>query len=84
MRPLTDTELASNTLMRIVSCGLGCVLIHRDILKKITFRYENKVFDDRFFCIDLFKQKIPIYADTSIKCKHYIFNRPYPWSKIKK
>jgi len=84
MRPLNDIELASNSLMKIVSCGLGCVLIHRDILKKIKFRYENKVFDDRFFCIDLYKQKIPIYVDTSVKCKHYILNRPYPWNKIKK
>lgn len=84
MRPLRDSELMSNDLIKIVSCGLGCVLIHRDVLKKIKFRHENKVFDDRFFCIDLYKQKIPIYADTSIKCKHYIYNRPYPWSKIKK
>jgi len=84
MRPLNDMELDSNSLMKIVSCGLGCVLIHRSILEKIKFRYENKVFDDRFFCIDLYKQKIPIYADTSIKCKHYILNRPYPWRIIKK
>jgi len=33
---------------------------------------------------DLYNKKIPVYADTSIKCKHLIYNRPYPWSKIKK
>jgi len=85
MRPLNEKELWENLkLMQIVSCGLGCVLIHRNILKQIKFRYEKDVFDDRFFCIDLFKKKIPIYTDTSIKCKHLILNRPYHWKKIKK
>ncbi|MDD5254360.1 MAG: hypothetical protein PHG05_04675 [Candidatus Nanoarchaeia archaeon] len=86
MRSLNDSELLSNRLIKIVSCGLGCVLIHKDILKKINFRYEKDKdsFDDRFFGIDLFKLKEPIYCDTRIKCKHLIINRPYQWRDIKK
>ena len=85
MRPLNQEELWENQgLMQVVSCGLGCVLIHRSVLEQVRFRYERDVFDDRFFCVDLFDKKIPIYCDTRIKCKHLILNRPYPWSKIKK
>ncbi|MDD5358585.1 MAG: hypothetical protein PHX80_05520 [Candidatus Nanoarchaeia archaeon] len=65
---------------QVFGCGLGCVLIHKDILKKIKFR----VIDDQFthhdviFYNDLYNLKIPVYADTSIICKH--FNSE--WHKI--
>ena len=85
MRPLNKKELWENQgLMEVVSAGLGCVLIHRDVLKEIKFRYDKNTFDDRWFFIDLYNKKIKSYADTSLKCKHLIFNRPFPWSKIKK
>jgi len=84
MRWLTEKEFNSNKLLKIVSCGLGCVLIHRNILEKIEFRSENDNFDDRFFGIDLHKKNIPLYCDTSVRCKHLILNRPYSWSNIKK
>ncbi|MBI2105460.1 hypothetical protein HYT56_01320 [Candidatus Woesearchaeota archaeon] len=85
MRPLNEYELWKNQgLMQVVSAGLGCVLISKKVLEKIEFRYELNSFDDRWFFLDLYNQKIPAYADTSIKCKHLIYNRPYPWSKIKK
>ena len=29
-------------------------------------------------------KKIKVFADTSIKCKHLIKDRPYPWSQIQK
>ncbi|MBS3151227.1 hypothetical protein J4443_02500 [Candidatus Woesearchaeota archaeon] len=85
MRSLNEDELWKNQgLMQVISAGLGCILIHKNILKKIKFRYELNTFDDRWFFMDLYNKKIPVYADTSIKCKHLIYNRPYPWSKIKK
>ncbi|MEK6862620.1 MAG: hypothetical protein AABW57_00440 [Nanoarchaeota archaeon] len=84
MRWLTEEEFLSNKLIKIVSCGMGCVLMHKNILNKIEFRSENNVFDDRFFGIDLHKKNIPMYCDTSVKCKHLILNRPYPWDKIRK
>ncbi len=84
MRWLNRKEFLSNQLIKIVSCGLGCVLIHRNILEKIEFRSENNVFDDRFFGLDLYRKNIPMYCDTSVKCKHLILNRPYSWGDIKK
>lgn len=85
MRPLNEVELWKNLgLTEVVSAGLGCVLIHRNILEKIKFRYEKNTFDDRWFFIDCYDKKIKVFADTSIKCKHLIHNRPYPWSKIQK
>ena len=84
MRWLTEEEFNSNKLIKIISCGLGCVLIHCNILKEIEFRSENNVFDDRFFGIDLYKKNIPMHCDTNVKCKHLILNRPFPWNTIKK
>jgi len=85
MRPINEYEL-NKGLTKVISCGLGCVLIHKDALKKISFRFEEDKdsFDDRFFCIDLYNKNIPIYCDTSIICKHLILNRPYRWRNIKK
>jgi len=85
MRPLNKEELWGNQgLMEVVSAGLGCVLIHRNILEKIKFRYELNTFDDRWFFLDLYNLGVKVYADTSLKCKHLIYNRPYPWKNIKK
>lgn len=85
MRPLNEQELLHGPkLIKIISCGLGCVLIHRDVLKEISFRYELNTFDDRWFCIDLFNKKIELYCDVSVKCKHMIINRPYQWQNIQK
>jgi len=65
------------------SCGLGCILIHKDVLKKVRFRYDKEfpAFDDMFFCKDARENNFRIIADTSIKCKHLIEN--WDWSKIK-
>lgn len=84
MVPIDKQEFENNKLIEVVSAGLGCLLIHKDILKKVKFRYEGKVFDDRFFFIDCHHKSFKAFCDTSIKCKHYILNRPYPWSVIKK
>ncbi|MAF51230.1 MAG: hypothetical protein CMH64_04020 [Nanoarchaeota archaeon] len=85
MRPLNENELwQKQGLQEIISAGLGCLLIHKDVLKEIEFRYEKNSFDDRWFFIDCHKKNIKAFADTSIKCKHLIFNRTVPWSKIEK
>ncbi len=84
MIPLSSSELESNQLLEVISAGLGCVLIHRNVLEKIKFRYENKVFDDRFFFLDCYNKGIKVFCDPSIKCKHFILNRPYSWNQIKK
>lgn len=84
MRPLSDKELWEDLgLTKVVSAGLGCLLIHRDILKKVKFRYKKNTFDDRWFFIDLYNLKIESFADTSIKCKHLI-SEHQKWNEIQK
>jgi len=83
MKPLSEDEVFKDQLMQVVSCGLGCVLINKKVLEKIKFKYEKNTFDDRWFCIDAYKLKIPIYVDTSVRCKHLISGHQ-KWSQIKK
>ncbi len=75
--------LESGELIKIDSCGTGCILIHRSILEKIKFRWEDDKpgVDDVFFCIDALKLGYGIYADTSIVCEHLIGGRPIAWGE---
>ena len=52
--------------------GLGMCLIHRSVLEKIEFRYEEDVdvHPDTLFANDLEQLVIPQYLDTSIMCNH--------------
>jgi len=88
MRQLRENELTGE-LIQIASCGSGCLFIHNSVLKKIKFHYSKQhdvperdyfVFDDVFFCKDLSKLKIPIYADTSMICKHLIKEKGWTWA----
>ncbi len=84
MRHLTDEELSNNKLQKVFSSGLGCLLIHKSVLEKIKFRYEQSVaaFDDILFCLDLRNNNIDLYIDTSVKCKHLVLKRPWNWSQL--
>lgn len=77
-------EVKGDDLIEIGACGVGCLLIHRDILKDIEFRYdpERDAFDDMWFCIDADLKGFKIYADCSIKCKHLV--QGMDWNQIKK
>ena len=72
----TTKDVEGNKFFKIRAAGLGCLLIHRSILEKISFRIaENKEedkgnFDDVNFSNDLHKLGIPMYVDTSVKCRH--------------
>src|SRR3989344_1945373 len=70
---------------KIHSCGLGCVLIRRNVLEKVKFRFSEKYggFDDVWFCEDA-KSNFEIYVDPRIKCKHLIKNRPWDWRDLLK
>ena len=64
------------------SVGLGCNLIHKSVLEKVKFTYaKNKVkgiiFSDTTFSMDVRKNNIPQYWDTSICCEH----RNRDWGK---
>lgn len=88
LRQLKENELTGE-LVQIGSCGSGCLFIHHSVLKKINFHYTKEhdvleknyfVFDDVYFCKDLMELKIPIYADTSMICKHLIKNKGWIWA----
>ncbi|HLC72226.1 MAG TPA: hypothetical protein VJH37_01460 [Candidatus Nanoarchaeia archaeon] len=81
---LTERDVALETVLLIDMTGLGCILIHRDVLEKIEFRFEEDkiLFDDWFFCQDLKKESIPLFVDTKVKCKHLM--REMDWDNIKK
>lgn len=61
-------------LLPIHASGLGCVLIKSTILKKHPFHLfpDRSTYDDMPFYYDLFMDKIPVFLDTSVKCKHLI------------
>ncbi|MDP7115832.1 MAG: hypothetical protein QF632_01820 [Candidatus Woesearchaeota archaeon] len=71
-RRLTFKETEGETFMPVLRVGLGCVLIHRDVLEKIKFRYNPHGYDDMTFCSDVLAKNWKIFLDTSIKCRHFI------------
>jgi GT2 family glycosyltransferase len=76
--------LENPSLFEISTSGLGCVLIHKDVFKKIKFRYDSDTegFDDVFFSKDLRDNKIPLYADFGVLCNHLLGG--VEWDDIKK
>ncbi len=84
---IREDIVMGNHLLKIGYCGLGCVLIRRHILEKIKFRYEpseGEAFDDMFFCKDAKEHGFEIYADTAVKCRHLIANKPWNWQELTK
>ena len=81
---LTIEAMQPPQLLPIAAAGLGCILIHRSVLEHISFSYvpEKLVFDDIWFCKDLEKQHVQLYADTSLQCLH--LTREMDWDSITK
>jgi len=67
-----DFNIIDGELHQVYACGLGCTLIHRDILSKFSFRWQKEVnaHPDTFFANDLHQLGIKQYLDTSILCDH--------------
>lgn len=85
MVAIKDEIIQGDNIIKIDSCGSGCLLIHKDVLQKIKFRYDlnfGRGVDDVFFCLDAKKEGFQIYADTSIKCKHLITGRQWSWDDL--
>ena len=86
IRLMHPKETEQDKIVRVISCGSGCLLIHRSVLEKIEFRYDPffPYFDDNWFCRDAFFNNFKIFADLSIKCKHLIKEKPWKWTELRK
>ena len=60
------------TTKQVYHAGVGCVLISKYVFDKIPFRHVKGSINhaDTWFANDCFYKDIPIFADTSIHCKH--------------
>jgi len=73
-RRLEFHEIPEEELIEVITCGLGCVLIKRDVLEKIEFRHEKNQdpWDDLWFAEDAREKGFKVYVDTGARCKHYV------------
>ena len=81
---LNFNEVSENKLIEAITCGLGCVLIKKNVLEEIEFRHvkEKSPWDDLWFCEDAREKGFKVYVDTGVRCKHYL--KGMDWSNIKK
>lgn len=79
-------EVEAPRLIEVGNLGTGCILIHRNVLEKIKFRYDpNKTsFDDSWFAYDAQKLGFKLYCDTGVKCQHLVSERPWKWGNLLK
>ncbi len=85
MVPIKDDVALGSYMIEIASCGSGCLMIHRNVLEKVKFRYdlnEGPGVDDVFFCADAKKAGFKIYADTAVKCIHMVRGRGWNWEQL--
>lgn len=78
---IAPNKLAKPKLIPVRACALGCTMIHRDILEKITFRHAQG-FDDMMFSQDVHALGEKIYCDTAVKTEHHV--RKGAWERIEK
>jgi glycosyltransferase involved in cell wall biosynthesis len=67
-------DVDGDKFFKIRGAGLGCLLIHRRVVEKIIFHGGDDAgtYDDICLSNDLYDLKIPMYVDTSVKCKHML------------
>lgn len=84
---LLDSEIWDEPqLLKIAFAGMGCILIKRKVLEKISFRYslEMDAWDDRWLGVDMCAHGFEFYLDNSVKCKHLFKDRPFNYWELKK
>jgi hypothetical protein len=59
-------------LKEVFHCGLGCVLINKNVLHKFNFRSQLgvSIHPDSFFAFDIDALGIRKFIDTSVLCEH--------------
>ncbi len=79
-------EEMNKGLREVDVCGSGCIIMHREVLEKVEFRYnkESDGFDDVMFVYDAKQNGYKVYADTSLLVKHLVISRPWSWKELQK
>uniref|UniRef100_A0A6M3J5I1 Glycosyltransferase n=1 Tax=viral metagenome TaxID=1070528 RepID=A0A6M3J5I1_9ZZZZ len=80
MHPIASFMLMDGRLKLTNGNGIGCTLIHRDVIESVPFRIVDGMIyhSDSYFYEDLFLMGIENYIDTSIHIQH----RNSDWGKI--
>jgi GT2 family glycosyltransferase len=83
---LIESEIWEPQLLKIAFAGMGCVLIKKEVLEEIRFRYDPSVdaWDDRWFGFDIWNGGFEYYLDNTVKCKHLYKGRKYNYQELKK
>ncbi len=74
-------EFQKKQLIAVNGCGLGCTLIEKKVIEKISFTYypDLKGHSDIFFSNEVWKKGMRVFVDTSVICDH----KNVPWSEVK-
>lgn len=83
---LIDSEIWEPKLLKIAFAGMGCILIKREVLEKVEFRYSKEMdaWDDRWLGVDVWANGFEFYLDNTVKCKHLYKNRPFDYHELKR
>jgi cellulose synthase/poly-beta-1,6-N-acetylglucosamine synthase-like glycosyltransferase len=75
-----DILQVDGKLKKVYACGFGCIAIHKTVLEKVKFRWEEgaDTHSDSIFAADLNYMGIPMYLDTQLLCDHLNSN----WSEV--
>ncbi len=76
VRQLMIDEIWEPKIIEAAVTGLGCVLIRRDVLEKVSFRNIGDTTtggEDTAFYSDARKAHFLLFIDTAIKCDHYFY-----------
>ncbi|MGM5488793.1 MAG: hypothetical protein ACQESG_07635 [Nanobdellota archaeon] len=73
-RQAKSEEIQGKGLMEVAAAGLGCLLIHADVLGQVPFRYEeeSQAFDDIHFCTDVRQKGYSIFVDGDVEVSHRV------------
>lgn len=75
----TKVFSTENTLLKVDGMGMDCVLIHREVLEKITW-FDWLQNDDDYPFYDKAKALgYDVWLDTGIQCKHYFTEKGYSY-----
>jgi len=72
LSPSQSLDYINKGLKEVSASGMGCTLIHREILEKVAFTYiqGHRAHSDVFFCNSARRLGYMVIADTDVFCDH--------------